>query len=95
MEATEIVRVETPEPPSTGFGLKLPVIPAVAFVNSETGPVNPRIGEIETVEVAEDADAMINLEVLVVNAKSGGRSTVTLMMVECDPGDELANRARV
>jgi hypothetical protein len=57
--------------------------------------VNPRIGEIETVEVAEDPDAMINPDVLVVNVKSGGRSTVTLIVVECDPLVELAKRAIV
>jgi len=88
-----MVRVETPEPPKTGFGLKPAVIPAGALSNSETGPVNPRIGEIEIVEVAEDPDAMINPDVLVVNVKSGGRSTVTLIVVECDPLVELAKRA--
>ena len=54
--------------------------------------MNPRIGEIEIVEVAEDPDAMINPDVLVVNAKSGGRSTVTLIVAECDPLVEPAKR---
>ena len=87
--------VETPEPPKTGFGLKLTAIPAGALYNSETGPVNPRIGEIEIVEVAEDPDAMINPDELVVNVKSGGRSTVTLIVVECEPAVELAKRPMV
>ena len=57
--------------------------------------MNPRIGEIEIVEVAEDLDAMINPDVLVVIVKSGGRSTVTLIVVECEPVVELAKRAMV
>jgi len=44
--------------------------------------VNPRIGEIEIVDVAEDPDVTMSAEVLVVSAKSEGRSTVTLMVIE-------------
>lgn len=79
------MRVEVPVPPRTGLGLKVPVIPPGAFVESATEPVNPRIGAIKIVEVAEDPEEIIRPDVLLVSAKSGGRSTVKVTVVKCDP----------
>lgn len=79
------MRFDVPEPPRTGLGLKVLVNPEGAFEESATAPLNPLVGEMAMLRLAEVPAANVSPSVLGVKVKSGGGRTVRSRLVKCDP----------